>query len=86
MSSPSASARNMQEPIPAQPAGRIGLRRPSNKPKAPGPKEPREIAQGEPDARFGDARQPEANAREHPDGSIPPLERRPAYKNTDEGF
>lgn len=86
VSSPSASSRNMQEPIPAQPAGRIGLRRPSNKPRAPGPKEPREISQAEPDARFGDARQPEANAREHPDGSIPPLERRPAYKNTDEGF
>jgi hypothetical protein len=86
VSSPSATSRNMQEPIPAQPAGRIGLRRPSNKPKAPGPKEPREISQAEPDARFGDARVPESNAREHPDGSIPPLERRPSYKNTDEGF
>jgi hypothetical protein len=86
VSSPSTSARNMQEPIPAQPAGRIGLRRPSNKPKAPGPKQPREISQAEPDARFGDARQPESNAREHPDGSIPPLERKPPYKNTDESF
>jgi hypothetical protein len=85
VSAPS-SPRNMNEPIPAQPAGRIGLRRPSNKPKAPGPKAPREISQAEPDARFGDQREPEANAREHPDGSIPPLERRPAYKNTDERF
>jgi hypothetical protein len=86
VSSPSTSARNMREPIPAQPAGRIGLRRPSNKPKAPGTAQRREISQTEPDARFGDPRDPEANAREHPDGSIPPLERKPAYRNTDEGF
>lgn len=86
MASPSTSARNMQEPIPAQPAGRIGLRRPSNKPKAPGPKETREIAQAEPDARFGDQREPESTAREHPDGSRPPMERKAGYKNTDEGF
>lgn len=86
MSSPSASSRNMREPIPAQPAGRIGIRRPSNKPRAPRPKEPREISQAEPDARFDDARESETTAREHPDGSVPPLERRPGYRNTDEGF
>jgi hypothetical protein len=86
MSSPATATRNIKEPIPAQPAGRIGMRRPSNRPKKPGPKEPREIAQGEPDARFGDEREPETTAREHPDGSVPPLERRTGYKNTDEGF
>ena len=86
MSSTASSPRNMSEPIPAQPAGRIGMRRPSNKPKMPGPKQPREISLAEPDARFDDAREPEANAREHPDGSMPPMERRPGYKNTDEGF
>lgn len=86
MSVPVSSPRNMNEPIPAQPAGRIGMRRPSNKPKSPGPKQPRELAQQEPDARFGDVREPEANAREHPDGSMPPMERRTGYKNTDEGF
>ena len=79
------SARNSNERIPAEPAGRIGPRRPSNKPRMPGASEPRELAQAEPDARFGDRRQPQANAREHPDGSMPPLERR-GYKNTDEGF
>lgn len=86
MSAPVSSPRNMSEPIPTQPAGRIGMRRPSNKPKMPGPKVPRELAQAEPDARFGDAREPEANAREHPDGSMPPMERKAGYKNTDEGF
>jgi len=80
------SARRQQEPIPAEPAGRIGVRRPSNEPKAPGSREPREIAQAEPDARFGDRREPEADARERPGGSMPPLERRAGYKNTDEQF
>ena len=86
VSTPVSSPRNMNEPIPAQPAGRIGMRRPPNKPKMPAPKAPRELAQAEPDARFGDAREPEANAREHPDGSMPPMERKAGYKNTDEGF
>ena len=86
VSTPVSSPRNMNEPIPAEPAGRIGMRRPPNKPKMPVPKAPRELAQAEPDARFGDAREPEANAREHPDGSMPPMERKAGYKNTDEGF
>jgi hypothetical protein len=69
------------EPIPAEPAGRIGLRRPSNEPKAPGPKEPRELAQAEPDARFDDRREPERTAHDFPDGIDPS-----GYKNTDEKF
>ena len=80
------SAKTQNEPIPAEPAGRIGLRRPSNEPKAPGKTEPREIAQAEPDARFDDPRRPEANVREHPDGSMPPMERKAGYRNTDEQF
>ena len=79
------SARRQKEPIPAEPAGRIGLRRPSNLPKPPGPGEPRELAQAEPDARFGDRREPENDARD-PEGTVerPQGERR--YKNTDEPF
>jgi hypothetical protein len=64
----------------------MGMRRPSNQPKPPGQNEPRELAQAEPDARFDDPRKPESMAREHPDGSAPPLERHTQYKNTDEPF
>jgi hypothetical protein len=80
------AARRQNEPIPAEPAGRIGLRRPSNQPKPPGKSEPRELAQAEPDARFDDPRRPENNAREHPDGSMPPMERKAGYRNSDEQF
>jgi hypothetical protein len=72
--------------VPASPSGQIGQSRPSNQPKPPGKREPREIAQAEPDARFDDPRNPEANAREHPEGSMPPMERRVGYRNTDEGL
>ena len=72
--------------IPSEPSGQIGLRRPSNEPKAPGPSVPRELAQAAPDARFDDPRKAESTAREHPDGSAPPLERVTQYKNTDEPF
>ena len=80
------SARRQSEPIPADPAGRVGIRRPSNQPKPPGRSEPRELAQAEPDARFDDPRRPENNAREHPDGSMPPMERKAGYRNSDEQF
>jgi len=80
------SARRRGEPIPADPAGRVGVKRPSNQPKPPGRSEPRELAQAEPDARFDDPRRPENNAREHPDGSTPPMERKAGYRNTDEQF
>jgi hypothetical protein len=80
------SARRQSEPIPADPAGRVGIRRPSNQPKSPRRPEPRELAQAEPDARFDDPRRPENNAREHPDGSMPPMERKAGYRNTDEQF
>lgn len=80
------SARRQNEPIPADPAGRVGLRRPSNQPKLPGRSAPRELAQAEPDARFDDPRRPENNAREHPDGSMPPMERKAGYRNSDEQF
>lgn len=77
------AARRQKEPIPAEPAGRIGLQRPSNLPKPPGQNEPRELAQAEPDARFGDRRQPEENARDPEEAAErSPDERR--YKNTDE--
>ena len=79
------SARRQSEPIPADPAGRVGIRRPSNQPKPPGRPAPRELAQAEPDARFDDPRR-ENNAREHPDGSMPPIERKAGYRNTDEQF
>jgi len=78
------SPRKQQEPIPAAPAGRIGMKRPSNEPKAPGPKEPREIAQAEPDARFDDSREPESSAREIA-GSGRSGDTS-GYKNTDEKF
>lgn len=68
--------------VPASPSGQIGKKRPPN--KRPRRKEPHEIAKDEPDARFGDERQPNSDAREGPDGEVPPLERRPGYKNTDE--
>lgn len=86
VSTSAKSARRQREPIPADPAGRVGLRRPSNEPRAPGKREPREIAQAEPDARFDDPRRPDANAREHLDGSMPPMERKTGYRNTDEQF
>jgi hypothetical protein len=77
--------RRQKEPIPAEPAGRIGIRRPSNQPKPPGRSEPRELAQAEPDARFGDLRQPEDNARD-PAATERETGRDRGYKNTDEGF
>ena len=77
--------RRQKEPIPAEPAGRIGIRRPSNQPKPPGRSEPRELAQAEPDARFGDLRQPEDNARD-PAATEREAGRDRGYKNTDEGF
>jgi hypothetical protein len=80
------TARSAPRRVPSEPAGQIGLRRPSNQPKPPGQNEPRELAQAEPDARFDDPRKPESMAREHPDGSAPPLERSTQYKNTDEPF
>lgn len=83
-SSKSRSARTKR--VPASPSGQIGQSRPSNQPKPPGKKKPHELAQAEPDARFDDPRNPEANAREHPEGSMPPMERRAGYRNTDEGF
>jgi hypothetical protein len=86
VSTSTKSARRQSEPIPADPAGRVGIRRPSNQPKPPGRSEPRELAQAEPDARFDDPRRPENNAREHSDGSMPPMERKAGYKNTDEQF
>lgn len=70
------------EPIPAEPAGRIGLRRPSNVPFPPGRDNgPREIAQAEPDARFDDRREPGRTAHDFPDGEEPS-----GYKNTNEKF
>jgi hypothetical protein len=72
--------------VPASPSGMIGQSRPSNQPKPPGKSKPRELAQAEPDARFDDPRNPEANAREHPEGSMPPMERKAGYRNTDEQF
>ena len=72
--------------IPASPSGRIGERRPSNQPKPPGRSEPRELAQSEPDARFGDQRAPENDAREDPEGTVPSIRRDARYKNTDEGI
>jgi hypothetical protein len=86
VSTSTKSARRQSEPIPADPAGRVGIRRPSNQPKPPGRSQPRELAQAEPDARFDDPRRPENNAREHPDGSMPPMERKAGYRNTDEQF
>ena len=79
------SVRRQKEPIPAEPAGRIGISRPSNQPKPPGRSEPRELAQAEPDARFGDLRQPEDNARD-PAATEREAGRDRGYKNTDEGF
>jgi len=79
------SVRRQTETIPAEPAGRIGIRRPSNQPKPPGRSEPRELAQAEPDARFGDLRQPEDNARD-PAATERETGRDRGYKNTDEGF
>jgi hypothetical protein len=72
--------------VPASPSGMIGQSRPSNQPKPPGKARPRELAQAEPDARFDDPRRPDNSAREHPDGSMPPMERQARYKNTDEQF
>jgi hypothetical protein len=72
--------------VPASPSGMIGQSRPSNQPKPPGKSKPYELAQAEPDARFDDPRNPEANAREHPEGSMPPMERKAGYRNTDEQF
>jgi hypothetical protein len=79
------SQRRQQEPIPADPAGRIGLTRPSNEPKAPGLREPQEIAKTEPDARFDDRRQPDRSAREIAGGDNRPAAE-DGYKNTDERF
>jgi hypothetical protein len=59
-------------------------KRPSNKPRKKRLGEARELAQGAPDARYGDERLPESTAREHPGGSAPPLERKTQYKNIDE--
>lgn len=78
------SQRKQREPIPAEPAGRIGLRRPSNEPRAPGPREPQELAKTEPNARFGDLRDPENTAREISGGNDPRPDE--GYKNTDERF
>jgi len=84
-SSPRNDAQGRKERIPAEPAGRIGFKRPSNQPKPPGRAEPRELAQAEPDARFGDQRQPEDNA--HDPAATERETGRPAgYKNTDEGI
>jgi hypothetical protein len=81
----SKAARRQKEPIPAEPAGRIGIQRPSNRPKPPGQSEPRELAQAEPDARFDDRRQPEENARD-PGADSEEIGRDTNYKNTDERF
>ena len=80
------SARTEEDKIPASPSGRIGERRPSNQPKRPGRSEPRELAQSEPDARFGDQRAPENDAREDPAGTALSNRREERYKNTDEGI
>jgi hypothetical protein len=72
--------------VPASPSGRIGRKRPANRPLPPGKRQPQEIAKEEPDARFGDERLPESDAREQPDGVLPPSNRDRGYKNTDEDF
>jgi hypothetical protein len=84
--SPGTARSKGSRKIPSEPAGQIGLRRPLNQLKPPGQNSPRELAQAAPDARFDDPRRPQSTAREHPDGSAPPLERFTQYKNTDEPF
>jgi len=83
--STSAVSPRRKAQIPAEPSGRIGLKRPSNQPKPPGKAEPRELAQAEPDARFGDQRQPEDNAHD-PAATERETGRPGGYKNTDEGL
>lgn len=85
-SSSTRSASSEKDNIPASPSGRIGEQRPSNQPKFPGRKEPRELAQSEPNARFGDQRAPDNDAREDPEGTVPSDRRDTRYKNTDEGI
>jgi hypothetical protein len=79
------SSRSRKERVPSEPAGRIGLQRPSNQPKPPGREEPRELAQAEPDARFDDRRLPEDSARD-PGAESAETGRDSNYKNTDERF
>jgi hypothetical protein len=68
---------------PADPAGEIGSKRKRGR-SGPG-RDAHHIHRDEGDARI-DERLPEESAREHPDGSAPPLERKTQYKNTDEAF
>jgi hypothetical protein len=70
--------------IPAEPSGRIGPKRPDNKPRRKSSRDVNEIGKGsEPDARFDDERRPESDAREVPGGAP---HRKEHYKNTDEGI
>jgi hypothetical protein len=73
--------------IPAEPSGRVGPKRPDNKPRRKSSRDVNELGKdNEPDARFGDERQPESGARDHPGGAHPPAGRAPRYRNTDEGL
>ena len=84
-SSARSVTRRQKEPVPVEPAGRIGIKRPSNQPKPPGAGEPRELARAEPDARFDDRRLPEDDARD-PAATERETGRPAGYKNTDESF
>jgi hypothetical protein len=78
---------NKRKKIPSEPSGRVGAKRPGNKPRRKSNRDINELdADNEPDARFGDKRQPESSAREQPGGTLPPMDRRGQYKNTDEGI
>jgi hypothetical protein len=70
--------------VPTDPAGEIGRKR--SRGRRGSGRDAHQVERGEaPDARIDD-RLPEQSAREHPDGSAPPLDRKAQYKNTDEAF